>query len=210
MPIHKLEMTGVQCGWAIWHITEREEELQRLAPEECPVEIHSQSKRLEWLAGRILAGKLLEQIGLPFKGISKDEFGKPFLTGHAHHVSLSHSFPFVAVQLDDRVNIGIDIEQPKEKLLRIGPRVLNFRELKDAGDNVVKHCVYWCAKEALYKIYGKRSLSFAGNLQIEPFALGPSGLLNGKVSAPGVEQFVTLAYVIASDFVLVYTRSDHE
>src|SRR5690606_11645385 len=108
-------------------------------------------KRLEFLAGRALIRALLREWNLPYPGLTKDAYGKPFLIGSPLHLSLSHSYPFVAAVLHRHKNVGIDLEQPKDKLLRIAPRVLCADELRNAGNDVVKHCVYWCAKEALVK-----------------------------------------------------------
>ena len=206
MPLYKIENTGIESGWAIWHIEESEQELAFIAFEQCPEELYSEPKRLEWLAGRVLIKTLLEHYGLAYSGLHKDEFGKPFLRDLEHHISLSHSYPFVAAQLHLSQSVGIDLEQPKQKLLAIAPRVLSNMELKDAGQDLIKHCIYWCAKEAMYKIYGKRGLHFSNQLNIEPYSMQQSGELHGLISANDLKQNVNLIYQIEPDFVLVYTN----
>ena len=208
MPVSKIEWTNEQSGWALWQITESEEALAtQLAPEVCPQDIVSKLKRLEWMAGRILIRTLVESAGLTYKGLYKDEFGKPFLIDHLHSISLSHSYPHVVAQIDYLQSVGIDVEQPKEKLLKIAHRVLNKTEEIDAGNNIQKNCVYWCAKEALYKIYGKRGLSFSEHLNVYPFELKRSGGLIGKISTGNNEQLINLEYSVEDDFVLVYTKT---
>lgn len=208
MPLHKIEWTDKQCGWAVWHLTEEETTLAgKAAPDACPADIISQLKRREWLAGRILIRKLVEEAGLTYHGLTKDDFGKPFLEGHAHHISLSHSHPYVAAQLDRTSAVGIDVEQPNEKLLRIGPRVFDPGEVKDAGQDIIKNCVYWCAKEALFKIYGQKGISFTRNLKVQPFILASHGELDGRIILPGYNQFVKLAYAIEPDIVMVHTKT---
>lgn len=208
MPVSKIEWTNEQSGWALWQITESEEALAtQLAPEVCPQDIVSKLKRLEWMAGRILIRTLVKSAGLTYKGLYKDEFGKPFLTNHLHSISLSHSYPHVAAQIDHLQSVGIDVEQPKEKLLKIAHRVLSKTEEADAGNNIQKNCVYWCAKEALYKIYGKRGLSFSEHLNVYPFDLKRSGSLIGKISTGNNEQLINLEYSVEDDFVLVYTKT---
>lgn len=206
MPLYKIENTGTESGWAIWHIEESEQELAFMAFEQSPEELFSEQKRLEWLAGRVLIKTLLEHHGLTYSGLHKDEFGKPFLRDLRHHISLSHSYPFVAAQLHVSQAVGIDLEQPKQKLLAIASRVLSELELKDAGQDLIKHCIYWCAKEAMYKIYGKRGLHFSNQLNIEPYSRHQSGELHGIISADNFKQNVNLMYRIESDFVLVYTK----
>src|SRR5258706_940295 len=99
MPLHKIEWTGRQCGWALWNITEPEQALAALAqPEVCPKDIQSPTKRLEWLAGRVLLMQLLDNAGVTYRGLRKDAFWKPFLDGYSHPISLFHSYPYVAAQ----------------------------------------------------------------------------------------------------------------
>jgi 4'-phosphopantetheinyl transferase len=206
MPVVKMNKVGKESSWALWLISETESELTFHVQETCPEEIVSSLKRLEWLSGRALVKSLLEKQGLEYQGLRKDEFGKPFLKENDHQISISHSYPYVAVQIHSSKSVGIDLEQPKEKLLRIAHRVLSPEELKDAGKNVTKHCVYWCAKETMYKIYGRRGLHFETQLNLVPFQLQKNGLLKGKVNAPDLQTDVELAYVIESEYVMVYTN----
>ena len=206
MPVLKLQSAITDQAWAFWQIEEPEEELAYLAQQSCPDEIVFPQKRLEWLAGRALIRKLAEHCGLEYQGLRKDEFGKPFLKVHPHQISLSHSFPYVAAQIDRFQSVGIDIEEPKEKLRKIAPRIFNAGEVQDAGDNLIKLCIYWCAKEALYKIHGKRNVLFSDHLSIQPFALAPEGKLGCEIRFPEKSTKVNLAYVVKDDFVLVYTQ----
>jgi phosphopantetheinyl transferase len=206
-----LEKIVVEDGraWALWRITETEEELFPLTRinETVPETITNPQKRLEWLAGRILTGEVMRTRGLPYHGIIKDEYGKPFPRGHENlQLSLSHSFPFVAVLLDDSVSAGIDLEQPKQKLLRIAPRVLHPSELQDAGQDIIKHCVYWCAKETLVKVYGKKDLTFAENLRICPFLLENEGDIVGKIIVMDKESMIPLHYLVSAGFVMVFSK----
>lgn len=206
MPLRQIEWNADQHGWALWTIEETEQTLAEMAlPDVCPDNIVSLSKRREWLGGRVLAKMLVEKAELPYLGLLKDEFGKPSLDQHSHHISLSHSFPFVAAQMSDQP-VGIDIEQPRAKLIKIAPRVFNSGEQRDAGTDIIKNCIYWCAKEALYKIHGLGGISFSKNLWVESFQRESSGDLLGTIS-PGkmIRQF-KLHYVVEKEFVLVYTK----
>ncbi len=166
------------------------------------------SKRLEWQAGRVLLRQLAEQFDLDYQGTVKNEFGKPYLKNLTHHISLSHSFPYVAAQIDPLHEIGIDLEQPKSKLLNIAHRILSPPELMDAGSDVVKHCVYWCAKETMYKAYGKKGLHFSNQLNVNPFQLLNAGDLQGKINANDRSFDLPMTYIIQPDYVLVYTKTE--
>jgi 4'-phosphopantetheinyl transferase len=134
MPLENLH-THINSAWALWKIEEDESALAlTVAPfETVPSSISNPNKRLEFLAGRTLIKKLVESFGLGFQGLTKDIFGKPFLKNHSYQISLSHSYPYVAATIHRSQAVGIDLEQPKQKLLRIAPRVLHPEELKDAG-----------------------------------------------------------------------------
>ncbi len=207
MPLMKIQKTGKQSAWALWFISETETELAEEIADRMDEQIIHPSKRLEWLAGRILLKTLVEQFGMDYHGIAKDEFGKPFLKQHPHLISLSHSYPYVAAQIDLVHEVGIDIEQPKEKLLNIAHRILSPHELDDAGTDIVKHCVYWCAKEAMYKTYGKRGLHFADQLHVAPFSLHRLGDLQGTIHVDDQHREVALTYSIQPDYVLVRTKN---
>ncbi len=205
MPLETIEVSGGRA-WAIWKMTETENELQALLPyrESVPPATTHPQKRIEYLTGRLLTCELTKKLELNYQGIVKDDFGKPFLKGHSHHISLSHSFPYVAVIIDADHPVGIDLEQPKEKLLKIASRVLSPSEAADAGDDVVKHCIYWCAKEAMIKIYGKKDLTLAEHLLISPFSRAEEGNIIGRLIVDGISSVLTLYYLVTSQFVMVF------
>lgn len=196
---------GSNSAWGIWKIAQDESVLaSRVAPfEMTPLHIHNPQKRLEFLAGRVLLKELLKGFGHDFFGLRKDEFGKPYLNRYPYHISLSHSYPYVAAIIDKDKPVGIDLEQPKEKLLKIAPRVLSKEEFEDAGTDVEKHCIYWCAKEALVKIHGKKDLIFAENMKIGPFSKEKQGKIIGNIIVNTVATAIPLQYFIHENFVVV-------
>ncbi len=204
MPLQEINQTSNQSGWAVWHIEENADQLANKIIGTPPTEMTHENKKLEWLAARHLVLSLSNHLGLRYFGVKKDAFGKPFLEKYPHHLSLSHSFPYVAAQIDYDQPVGIDLEQPKTKILRIGPRIFSPIELKDAGTDVVKHTVYWCAKETMFKIHGIGNVHFSNQLNIEPFLLQEEGTLKGTITS-GKKIKVNLDYRIEPGFVLVRT-----
>ncbi len=205
MPILKVQKTNKHSRWGLWYISETENELKKIVDADIDSSIIHTQKKLEWLAGRALLKELVFQSGFEYKGTTKDEFGKPHLLEHALFISLSHSYPYVAAQIDSNQPVGIDLEQPKPKLLNIAHRVLSPEELAHAGMDITKHCVYWCAKEAMYKLYGKRGLHFSSDLLVDNFTLANSGNLKGTIIAQGNIQHTELSYIVQPDYILVYT-----
>lgn len=207
MPLQKIEKNQ-GCPWGLWKIDEKERVTLKdtFLGEKVPDVLTHPKKQLEWYAGRHLIKQLVEHCGLTFHGIIKDIHGKPFLRDSTWQLSLSHSYPYVVAYLHRSQPVGIDLEQPKEKLLSIGRRVLAATELTDAAQNVTKHCVYWCAKEALLKIHGKKDLIFAKNLKISPFSLFSAGEIIGKIIVNSTETIVPLYYQVNPDFVVVLNK----
>ncbi len=206
MPLIKIDIT-TNSGWALWCIKETEAELASLLKsQDYELEFRNPVKKLEWLGSRMLAEKVAKDLSIPFAGIAKNEVGKPYIKNSNAHISVSHSYPYVAVQISLMGNVGIDIEKPASKICKVANRVFNKNERLDAGDSLEKNCIYWCAKEALYKIYSKRGLSYADNLHIEPFTLGQKGELKATIVTLGFNQNVTLNYLVEEDIVVVFTK----
>jgi 4'-phosphopantetheinyl transferase len=206
MPLEKI-VVEADRAWGLWEIKEDEKSLvQQIMPYETVSEtLTNTQKRLEWMAGRAATRDVMKAMDLQFQGIMKDGYGKPFPVGYDFQLSLSHSFPYVAVLLNKKLKVGIDLEQPKEKLLRIAPRIHHTEELLDLGTDIVKHCIYWCAKESLVKFYGKKDLIFAENIFIEPFNRGVEGDIVGKIIINQVASVIPLHYIVYPKFVLVFT-----
>ena len=207
MPLENLHQ-GKNSAWALWRLSEGEDFLTGLVPniEAIPETITNEYKRLEFIGARVLIAELLKQWGHDFHGLTKDEFGKPYPKNYPYQISLSHSYPYVAAIIQKDGAAGIDLEQPKPKLLRVASRVLHPEELQDAGDDIVKHCIYWSAKESLVKIHGKKDLAFAENIRIRPFSMGKQGFLIGRLIVNGIETAIPLQYFVEDNFVVVLNR----
>lgn len=207
MPLEKIVLEADRA-WGLWEIHEDENSLlnglQSIEP--VPDTLTNSQKRLEWIAGRVTTKEVMNALKLTFQGIIKDDYGKPFPVGYDYQLSLSHSFPYVAALLSTSTKVGIDLEQPKEKLLRIASRIHHQAELADLGTDIVKHCIYWCAKESLIKFYGKKDLVFAENMFIEPFERKREGDIIGRISINQYSSVVPLHYIVYPHFVLVFTK----
>lgn len=207
MPLENLHKE-TNRAWALWKIEEDELSLSgRLnSVEKISETITNPLKRLEFFSARALMKELCHAFDLEYAGIIKDEFGKPYLKNSDLHISLTHSYPYVAAIINRGGPVGIDLEQPKQKLLKIASRVLDPIELKDAGADLVKHCIYWCAKETLVKIHGKKDLIFSENLKINPFSRAKYGQLIGRIIVGTIETPIPLQYFVYENFVVVLNR----
>jgi phosphopantetheinyl transferase len=145
--------------------------------------IRHPAQRLEWLGCRVAIQQLIQAQGVPYAGLWKDEYGKPHPIGLDWHISLSHTSGWASAVLHRSKPVGIDIEPIRDQFRRVVPRVLSEAEIAHAAGMPQRLAVYWCAKEALYKLYGKRQLTFREHLMVEPFA-DEDELLTGHVVLP--------------------------
>ncbi len=180
------------CTVLLRPITEDESMLRAgliLAPseEDDLSSISHPAQRVEWLACRVAVRQLAEGQGLSYAGLQKDPFGKPHLVGLSGSISLSHTGGWAAAVFHRSRPVGIDIEPIRDQFSRVVPRVLSADEIAHADGNPSRLAVYWCAKEALYKLYGKRNLTFREHLHVEPFSDGADTLI-GHVRLPNHEE----------------------
>jgi 4'-phosphopantetheinyl transferase len=206
MPLIKLQQDTTRA-LALWKIEESEAILLSLVEdtEQIPISLTHPQKRLEYIAGRVAVKELMLLFNYKYEGIKKNEFGRPLLINCPLYISISHSFPYVAAVIDTQKIVGVDVEQVKTKLNKIASRVFNDIEINSAGNNVIKLCVLWCAKEALIKLYGKKDLILRDELHIEPFLLSDTGKLTGSITKINHKNSYHLEYLVEEDFVLVYS-----
>lgn len=212
MPLDKIEQINPSRLVGTWHITENLDRLLQLITlterQQKEISLYKvDNKKLEWLSARILIKLMTAQFDFHFEGIEKDEHGKPRLKNCNYEISLSHSYPYVAAIIDKTKDVGIDIEQPKQKLQRVAHRFLSESELDFIKDDTLMLCKAWCAKETLYKIYGQRGLIFSENLLLEPYGHTNSGIITGNIIVNGSAKKHKLEYKVTEDYVLTYNVS---
>lgn len=173
MPLVHSEKIDANTTLLLWNLTEDEAVLREMLGQvnnmnELDSISHPQKIR-EWLASRLLIKKLVEEFGIIYEGLHKDEHGKAFLVNNGSHISLTHTADYVAAVLNLESSVGIDMEKKSDKLIRTARKFLSDEEFQQSGNDVTKLCIYWCAKEALYKLYGKKKISFKEDIRINPF-----------------------------------------
>lgn len=169
MPIHFHKKYSNDAQVLVWHITESISDMTSLIKldnneTEILENIKAPHKKLEYALGQYSLRKLLELINIPFAGIYKDENGKPHLNNSEAHISISHTPEFLAVAYHPTQKLGIDLEKERPQILKIAHRVFSEAEVLEINDDIYKATVMWSAKEALYKLYGKRKVDFRENL----------------------------------------------
>jgi 4'-phosphopantetheinyl transferase len=196
----------------VWHLREEEEyftpHLHELVTDKRKFEeITHTKRRTEWLAGRWLVRVLVERMHLKFSGIWTDEFNKPHLTADNATISISHAAPYVAAILNTKDLCGIDIEKIRDKLKPLSNKFLDKEELEMANNDLTNLAVLWGAKEALYKLHGRKSLIFKENLKIENLKmLTGDGSFIGKINIDDEHEVYNIRAGKFDDYVLVHTQ----
>lgn len=211
MPVVLTERVSNDEILGIWRITESIHELlPRLHAtpwlDNMMEGVTHPTKQMEYLASRFLIEHLTEEIGIPFEGIYKDWHGKPHPVGDKFFLSWSHAYPYAASCIHLQKPVGIDIEQPREKLQVVNRKFMNEKEeMFISQQNIEQLCVIWAVKEAIYKMNGRSGLSLKDDITIRSIENTNKKVLadvnlNGNIEAISVDYFPLEGHWVA------YTR----
>ena len=125
MPLFYQQNINATTRLAIWKIEESEIYFSDTIP--LQREITHPHKRLQHLAGRYLLRFLFPSF--PYSDIQIAATKKPFLTNEQFHFSISHCADYAAAIVSSTHRVGIDIEVPTEKVLRIAHKFLSEKEI---------------------------------------------------------------------------------
>ncbi len=180
--------------WAQWELAEDEAwfagRLELLDEEAEELATIKGRRRLEWLACRWLVHELLVSLELCHPDrrypVRKDEFGKPVIEDCPFEVSFSHSNGRVAVMLA-LAPCGIDVQYFVPKIGRIAHKFLHVEEAESLDHrHLLEHLhLYWTAKEAIYKAWGRKELAFSEHIWVGPFEYAETLRLEAKVEKGG-------------------------
>jgi 4'-phosphopantetheinyl transferase len=211
MAIAYRKQVDADTEFALWRIEEEADtlyqQLQLNEQEKAYVEQLANGKRhLHWLATRVLLRTMLDTS--EYIDCKIDSHGKPYLVNLPYHISLSHSFDYAAVMISKSRPVGIDIEQIKQKVERIAPKFLTPAERATIDiDNKIEHLyICWCAKEAVYKCYGQKEVSFLDNIALLPFNFATEGSLDVNLHKGEVNLDYKVEYLQYEDYMLGYVK----
>ncbi len=193
----------------IWEITESLETLHQqsslsAAERSYYTTLKSTMRKKHWLSYRLIVPHILPPPSV--SGISYDEYGKPLLENGTGYVSAAHSGKFAALIASKNNNVGLDIEAINPKIVRISHKFLSAAEMEYdfAGKETESLSLIWCAKEALYKLFGKGGLSFARHLQVEPFIYDGQGTVTGKIASEHISRSFSVHYETLEGYMMAY------
>jgi phosphopantetheinyl transferase len=196
--------------FAIWKIEEDADELYSQLRLDEQEQAHYESlkvgkRNLHWLGTRVLLRKMLQTN--EYIDCKVDSHGKPYLVNLPYHISLSHSFDYAAVMIG-KEPVGIDIEQVKEKVERIAHKFMRKEELAfiSGADKIQQLYGCWCAKEAVYKCFGQKEVSFADNILLAPFNFEGHGWINAHLLKDEISIKYDVGYLQYQDYMIGYVK----
>jgi phosphopantetheine--protein transferase-like protein len=193
----------------VWQVTETEEELKALSsvPSDELEEIsfiRSESLRRQKLAVRALLDTMFEDKVY----LSHHDNGKPYIENCVTNISITHTEKYVAVILNDNEDVGIDIESLARDFSSVEKKALSEDEIDDLEEDDKRNgqlAIYWCAKEAIYKMLGQYDVNFAEQIEVEKFRPKKDGELEATFEdEDGFEEEFDLEYIIFDNHVLVW------
>lgn len=191
----------------VWKITESEAELRTMTsiPSDELEEISyikNESLRKQRLAVRALLDAMFEEKVY----LSHHDNGKPYIENNAINISITHTDQYVAVILNDEDEVGIDCESLNRDFSAVEKKALSEEEIGNLEDEQKNEqlAIYWCAKEAIFKLTSQYDVDFAEQIQIDGFRYRDEGELSATFTdKDGYEQELNLYYFTFDRHVLV-------
>ncbi len=204
--IHKREISPT-ATLGIWEVLETEAELTGSYPAD-----HLELEKLKSFSHpfrrtQFLASRLLLHTLIPGSKIIYDENGKPFPDKKNMHISLSHSGKLIAMMIDEN-KCGIDIETIRPKIEKIAVRFLSDEELPFAlqEPTIERLHVYWCVKEAIYKVNGEKNISLKTDIFVHQLNPTISGITSATLTKSGKSFSINVHYERFQDCMLAWTE----
>jgi len=159
-------------------------------------------RKLEWLSVRVL---LTEMTGPGIK-IYYNGNRKPFLTDASYNISISHSNRLTSILISKKHRVGLDLEYVANKIASVAGKFLTPPEENAIIKRYRRYHVYiyWCAKEALYKICDKQNINFREDIIIDPFVPAKEGTLTGRVHTSTIREDFILQYFKYDNYAIVW------
>jgi len=213
MALAYFKLCDDKTSLGIWKIEEVAEDLyKQLQLKDHEVgyleQLNNGRRSLHWLSTRVLLRKMLNT--QEYIDCQVDEHGKPHLVNSPYYISLSHSFDYAAVMISEDSPVGIDIELIKDKIEKVAQKFMSTEELTfiDQEKSIEHLYACWCAKEAIYKLQGKRNVSFRNNIRIEPFKYNGEGSFPASLNLEHFNQQFTVHYEKFHDYMLGYVSEN--
>lgn len=108
--------------------------------------------------------------------INHNQYGKPILVGHTGNISVSHNSRWLLVLYSEQSEVGVDVEEIQDRILNIQSKFLSDGEIPEYRNDKRALTIAWCAKEAVLKCIGFKTISFQKHLKIKNFDISEKKL----------------------------------
>jgi len=172
MPIIETIKINKHSNLFIWSISETEVELNKLTilnttERDKYNSFKSESRRKEYLATRAMCQQILGKEVF----IENDKHGKPYLINSNFKISISHSKNIAGIIISRYNELSLDIEYLSNRVENIAKKFLSQKELGNISKDkrIIHLYLYWCTKECLIKLYGKKNIHLIDELFVQDF-----------------------------------------
>lgn len=130
---------------------------------------------------RAVVARMAERLFGPEARIAHHEEGAPYIAGREDmSLSVSHSLGWAAVAFSDCRCVGVDVEQWRDRLTRVAPRVLSPAEMAVYAASPDMLLRAWTLKEALYKAALTPGLDFRADIALPCDAAATTAVVRGE------------------------------
>jgi phosphopantetheinyl transferase len=176
MPLHKVIYLDNNTKLYLWKITEDLDVLKsQIRLKDSSIARLESMKSESHQKGFLAVRMLLQHNDYNDFDLYYDEFGKPHIKPQGCsikdiEISISHSNDFSAIAISDK-KVGLDLEQIKEKALKIASRFMDVSHLENLTEEkkIKKATVVWGIKESIFKIKNEKGISFPNHIFEEDF-----------------------------------------
>lgn len=173
MPVFFQHSISETTRLGIWKIEETEEFFKGNVPQHR--DVTHPHKRLQHLAGRFLLQFLFPDF--PYELVKIADTKKPFLPEEQYHFSISHCGDYAAAIVSKTNRVGVDVEIPTDRVLKIQHKFLSDEERKifnihlptpdpiAIGSRLLT--LLWSAKESVFKWHGDREVEFSDHIRLK-------------------------------------------
>jgi len=167
MPIFFQHRINETTRLGIWKIEETEHFFKGNVPQHR--DVTHPHKRLQHLAGRFLLQFLFPDF--PYHLVQVADTRRPYLPNEEYHFSISHCGDYAAAIVSSESRVGIDIEIPSERIIRIKDKFLNEQEkqiwsMDGVQPDIFALTLLWSCKEAVFKWYGDGGVDFSDQINL--------------------------------------------
>lgn len=167
MPVFYQHQVNEYTRLGVWKIEETEEFFKGNVPQHR--DVTHPHKRLQHLAGRFLLQFLFPDF--PYAMVQIADTRKPYLPDERYHFSISHCGDYAAAIVSSRNRVGVDVEEPVEKILVIRDKFMSDKEKVDwpnvdGEPGMQQATMIWSAKESVFKWFGAGGIDFRQHIQL--------------------------------------------